>query len=126
MGGDAHRKLAQHEDIPSILAHVEERVLSKNLTFQFEADLYRIIDDRACRPGLRVRVERTKNGIRVQHAGRKLACAFVGTPKNTRVADRTAISERQSLRVPNPKKGHKPGSDHPWIMRTAPPPTRTF
>ena len=118
LAGDAHRQLAQHEDLASILAHVQERVLSKNLTFQFGADLYRIVDDRACTPGLRVRVERTKDGIRVQHAGRKLACAFVGTPKNTRVADRTGISERQSLRVPNPKKGHRPAPDHPWNMRT--------
>jgi len=116
--GDAHRQLSGHEDLTSILAYVQERVLSKNLTFQFGADLYRIIDDRVCTPGMRVRVERTTHGIRVQHAGRPLACTYVGTPKNTPVADRTGISERRSLRVPNPKKGHKPAPDHPWNMRT--------
>ena len=117
LNGDAHRKIAQHEDLISILAYVQERVLSKNLTFQFGTDLYRI-DDRACKPGFRVRVERNQNGIRVQHAGRTLTCALVGAIKNTPLADRTGISERRSLRVPNPKKGHKPAPDHPWTMRT--------
>jgi hypothetical protein len=118
--GDAHRKLTEHEDVSSILTRVEERVLSKNLTFQFGADLYRVIDGPTRIPGLRVRVERTKDGVRVQHAGRQITCALVGTTKNTRIADRTSVSEPRSLRIPNPKKGHKPASTHPWIMRTRP------
>jgi len=115
LSGDGHRALAPHEDLTSILAHVEERVLSKSLTFQFGADLYRIVGERGCTPGLRVRVERTKAGIQVQYAGRKLECEFVATPKNTRVLDRAGVSERR-MGGPDPKKAHKPPANHPWNM----------
>ena len=45
--------LERHEDLASVLAHVEERVPSKKLTFQFGADLFRVVGERACTPGRR-------------------------------------------------------------------------
>ncbi len=116
LSGDAHRAIAPHEDLASILTHIEERVLSKALTFQFGADLYRIVGEHAGKPGQRVRVQRINGGIAVQHAGKPLDHEFVGTPKNTRVADRTTVSERPLHPLPNPKKAHKPPADHPWNM----------
>ena len=118
LDGNAHRSLNANEQLEAILVHVEERTLSKNLTFQFGSSLYRIAAEPNLAPGQRVRVQRSINGsIRVDRAGRTLAHEFLREQTNTRIADRTTISEPGNLRIPNPKKGHKPCADHPWLMQ---------
>ncbi|MDP9023805.1 MAG: ISNCY family transposase, partial [Candidatus Eremiobacteraeota bacterium] len=117
--GNAHRQLNASEQLEAILIHVEERTLSKNLTFQFGSTLYRVLNEPNLAPGQRVRVQRSVNGnICVDRGGRTLAHQFVREQTNTRIADRTTISEPANLRIPNPKKGHKPAPDHPWSMHT--------
>jgi hypothetical protein len=119
--GNAHRTLGEHECLDHILIHLEERTLSKNLTFQFDSSLYRVASDAHTAPHQRVRIQCARDGtICVDRDGRILQHELVGRQKNTPVADRTTISEPANLRVPNPRKAHKPSADHPWNMRTRP------
>jgi hypothetical protein len=86
---DAHRPLEKSHDLKAILSHVEQRIVKKDYTFQFEGTSY-VIERADVTTGLRgaaIRVEKRRDGTlairfedrylryRVCEAGAKLASA---------------------------------------------------
>src|SRR5256885_14425185 len=70
---DAHRRLSREQDLPAILSHVEERVVTPDYTIRYQGKIYQIArgDIRAGLRGGRVRVEqRLDGGLAVEVRGR--------------------------------------------------------
>src|SRR6266699_566164 len=61
---DAHRRLSGEHDLPAILSHVEERVVTPDYTIRYQGKIYQIgrSDIRAGLRGGRVRVEQRLDG----------------------------------------------------------------
>ena len=61
---DAHRRLSREQDLPAILSHVEERVVTPDYTIRYQGKIYQIgrSDIRAGLRGGRVRVEQRLDG----------------------------------------------------------------
>ena len=61
---DAHRRLSREQDLPAILSHVEERVVTPDYTIRYQGKIYQIArgDIRAGLRGGRVRVEQRLDG----------------------------------------------------------------
>ncbi len=61
---DAHRRLSREQDLPAILSHVEERVVTPDYTIRYQGKIYQIgrRDIRAGLRGGRVRVEQRLDG----------------------------------------------------------------
>ena len=61
---DAHRRLSGEHDLPAILSHVEERVVTPDYTIRYQGKIYQLgrSDIRAGLRGGRVRVEQRLDG----------------------------------------------------------------
>ena len=61
---DAHRRLSREQDLPAILSHVEERVVTPDYTIRYQGKIYQLgrSDIRAGLRGGRVRVEQRLDG----------------------------------------------------------------
>ena len=117
---DAHRPLAASEDLRRILTQVEERIVSKNLTFKYKGDLFCIVA-----PGnerrlahQRILIRESAGVLSIEYRG--VALAFERIPLVVRpVLEAKALNEhldrsRLGPRLPDPKRQHPPSPKHPW------------
>ncbi len=117
---NAHRPLRPQDDLARILTLRTERVLSKNLTLQYDNVLYQI---QTTRPSYALRqakvtVCQDRHGrITILHRGRPLSfTVFQPAPRQGTVVSRKEVNSavtkptRRSRRSP----AHVPPPDHPW------------
>jgi len=117
---DAHRPLQQTDDLHIILSHVEERVVSKDLTFKFQSKTYQLTpDSRERRMQHQHVLIRCINGeMIVQHRGSSVSFAEIFSFAQP-VVDAKSINaqidrSRLGPRLPDPKRQHIPPRTHPW------------
>jgi transposase len=108
---DAHRPLLKTEHLDRILAHQETRILSKNLTLQFNKVIYQIQTNRptyALRNAQVTVCENPKGEISVLYKNQPLEyCLFQQPPRQAEVV--TSKTLDQQLQQPKP-----PAPNHPW------------
>ena len=109
---DAHRKVEKIHDLARILAVRHRRQIAANGLISFDHRLF-AIDQRQLKTlssrVVELRIE--TNGIRIEQG--HLSLRFSEVPAPQRPA-RPQIVERADLRIPNPKKAHRPAPNHPW------------
>lgn len=119
-GEDAHRPLMAGEDLSRILALVETRVLSKNLTLSYDGRIYQVETKRAAYTmrGARVEVrERSGGVISIEYKGRMLRFSLYQKQEREqgRVVEPKLIGaalKRQSVVSKRERKGV--AMTHPW------------
>lgn len=115
---DAHRTIAGL-DLDYILCHRDERVVTSNLTFQYDDVVYALTDPyskRQVSPGARIQVRRLPDGtVHAHHDAHALAVELCGPlQRRTPVVGSKDLNAHLDRRVPDPKKAHKPAANHPW------------
>jgi hypothetical protein len=109
---DAHRSLTPQEDLDTILTWQEQRIVSKNLTVQFDKVVYQIQTDR---PGYALR----KASITVCHdAHNKVTLLYKGQALSYNVfhqqVRQSEVVLSKDLNQSIPRQPTKPAPDHPW------------
>jgi hypothetical protein len=108
---DAHRPLLKTEHLDRILAHQETRILSKNLTLQFNKVIYQIQTNRptyALRNAQVTVCENPKGEITILYKNQPLPYTlFQQPPRQAEVV--TSKTLDQQLQQPKP-----PAPNHPW------------
>ncbi len=108
---DAHRPLLKTEDLDQILTHQETRILSKNLTIQYNKVIYQIQTQRptyALRNAPVTVCENTQGEITILYKGKPLEYSlYHKPPRQAEVV--TTKSLDHHLRQYKP-----PAPDHPW------------
>lgn len=111
---DAHRPLTAKDDLARILTWQEPRILSKNLTLQFEKVVYQVQTERptyALR-GAKVTVCRDASGqVTLLYQGKPLA--FTVFHPQAHQAE-VVSSKDVDLALCQPTQGHPPAPNHPW------------
>lgn len=118
---DAHRPLLPHDDLARILTVHEQRVLSKNLTLNYNKVIYQIQTPRptyALRKATVVVRESAQGEITIEYKGKPLA--YTIHREQVRQAD--VVSSKQidmALDTPTEskkkrRKSYIPPADHPW------------
>lgn len=120
---DAHRPLLPHEDLTRILTIQEPRVLSKNLTVQYQNTLYQI---RTTRPTYAMRharvivCENRQHEITIEYKGKPLDyTVYRPAPRQAQVVSSKQLTMKldtltQSAKPAKKRKPHVPSPDHPW------------
>jgi hypothetical protein len=111
---DAHRPLTSQDNLDHILTRQVIRILSKNLTVQFDKVVYQIQTERptyALR-NARVTVCQDDQGqVTILYRGKSLDYTiFHKQPKQAEVVSSKDID----LALQNQRHAHKPATDHPW------------
>lgn len=111
---DAHRPLGDADQLDRILCRKAERVLSKNLTFQYHRSVYQIQVDRptyAMRNAKVTILENSKGEITVLYKNQPLAFVL-----SSRQAEQAKVVAAKSVdfELLNASKAHKPAANHPW------------
>ena len=110
-GNDVHRLLRDDEDIEDTLANHENRVLSKNLTFQYRNIIYQIKtqgEERRLRHASITVIDTLDRGIKIQYQDRELSYStYIEAPKDCQ----GQISNGKDLETRIRKK---PSRRHPW------------
>jgi len=108
---DAHRPLLKTENLNLILTRQDTRLLSKNLTVQFNKVIYQIQSDR---PGYALRnaqvtlCENAQGVVTILYKNKSLPYTiFKKLPHQAQAVDPKNIN--QAIQTPTP-----PSSDHPW------------
>lgn len=115
---DAHRPLAETDDLNRILCHVETRTISRNLTVVYKQELLRIIaPERKRRLRFqKVLVREMPHGLIIEHRGERLA--FESGPRLPKPAIVEAKTLNAHLDQPrprlDPRKQRMPQDNHPW------------
>lgn len=109
---DAHRKLTAKDDLARILTWQEARVISKNLTVQFQKVVYQIQTERpsySLRNAAVTICQDDKQNITLLYNGQSL-------PYNIfhQQAKQSKIVMSKDLNQALPAKPHKPALNHPW------------
>ncbi len=111
---NVHRPLSEHEDLDRIFTWQEERVLSKNLTLQFDKVVYQIQTKRSSLSLRKARVTvclDEKGEITILRNGKPLPYSvFNRQEKQSEIVP----SKEIDLAFRNMNKAHKPASNHPW------------
>jgi transposase len=111
---DAHRPLAARDDLARILTWQESRILSKNLTIQFQKIVYQI---QTQRPTYAMRHTAVTVCLDAQ---RKITILYKGKPLEYTIFHKQAkqaevVESKQIDRtLLNQSKAHKPAANHPW------------
>lgn len=120
---DAHRPVLPHEDLARILTIQEPRVLSKNLTVQYQNAIYQI---RTKRPGYALRharvivCENRRHEITIEYKGKPLDyTVYRPAPHQAQVVSSKQLTMKlDALTVPakpaKKRKSYIPPLDHPW------------
>ena len=112
---DAHRLISTDFDLQSVLARRYERKLTKDLTFSFERQIYRVLttERRIVFPHALIEAVMTSNGeFFAERNGRRLPIETVrDRPQLAHIVDAKQLANRPS---PTPQK---PAKDHPWRHR---------
>jgi hypothetical protein len=131
---DAHRPLLPQDDLAHILTIQEPRVLSKNLTVQYDNAIYQI---QSKRPGYALRharvtvCENRHREITLEYKGKSLDyTVYRPTPRQAPVVSSKQLTMKlDALTVPakppKKRKPYVPPLDHPWRrFRIRPEPTQ--
>ena len=111
---DAHRSLSKHENLKRIFSRRETRVLSKDLTFQYQGTLYMLITKTPNRlKHASVEVIHAKNELmRVEYNGVELQFRKWSEMEYERPQIRD--SKEMEVEQLGIRKPTKPGKYHPW------------
>lgn len=120
---NVHRPLGTGMDLNRILCLAQPRIVSANLTVQYGARIFELIEPTITRRlrHSQVLVREHRNGtIVIERAGQPLNYRLVGPAKAARIVEAKAI-ETTELRVdryvPNPRKAHPLSANHPWRFK---------
>lgn len=111
---DAHRPLLAKDDLERIFSHQEARTLTKNLTVQFEREIYQIQTNR---PGYALRnatvlvCQKANGEIAILYHNRPLAFSLFQRQPRQGVE---VTSKTIAVELNHPEKARKPAADHPW------------
>jgi transposase len=112
---DAHRpQLFSEEELDVIFSHQETRILSKNLTLQYNKVIYQIQSKRPAYALRKAHVTVCENhlgDITILYNNNPLA--FTPYRKQIRQAQ-TVMAKDIDRHLNKPKKPHKPAANHPW------------
>jgi transposase len=120
---DAHRPLLPQDDLARILTVQAMRVLSKNLTLQYNKVIYQIQTARptyALRNATVIVRENRHAEIAIEYKGKSLAFTMYREQAKQAevVASKQIALKLDSLTEPRrtrePRKAHTPAPDHPW------------
>src|SRR5664280_1868487 len=111
---NAHRPLAAQDDLPLILTWQESRILSKNLTVQFEKVIYQIQTKRSSYALRQAQVTVCKDACgNITLLYKHQALLYTVFHKQTHQAE--IVDAKDVNRVlQNQRPAHKPAPDHPW------------
>jgi transposase len=119
---DAHRPLQATDNLQNILAHVEERAVSKDLTFKFQGKTYQLTPTSGEHrmQHQHVLIRQIKGEMTVQHRGLPIAFGELFSFAQP-VVEAKSINEhidrsRLGPRLPDPKKQRLPARTHPWRL----------
>ena len=108
---DAHRPLLPSADLALIFTKQEQRILSKNLTLQYEKVIYQI---QTSRPSYAMRkapvtvCENAQGKVTILYKGHTLDYTiYLKQQRQAEVVSSKSIDDKL-------KKPHKPAKDHPW------------
>ncbi len=113
-GHNAHRPLSPQEDLARIFTWQEERVLSKNLTLQFDKVVYQIQTKRSSLSLRKARVTVCLNesgGVTILRNGKSLLYSVFH--KQVKLSE-IVPSKEIDRALQNNNKAHKPAANHPW------------
>jgi hypothetical protein len=113
---DAHRPMAAHQNLDHILVWQETRLISKNLTLQFNKVVYQIQTDRPAYAlhKAQVTVCQDDHGkVAILYKGDELAYTIF--QKQARQAEVVTAKQVEHVRKP-----YKPGPNHPWYHFSTP------
>ena len=115
---DAHRS-ARAFDLNAILCRREERVVTKNLTFQLDDTIYALIDaysKRQCVAGARIDIRIATDGsLRAFHNQHELCVERRGVlSRNATIVGSKDLNAHLDRRIPSPQRAHTPAANHPW------------
>jgi hypothetical protein len=126
---DVHRLAPTRSELDRILTRCEEQVISKNLTLQFEKNVYEILAPQRARrlAHTTVLVRCLRNGrIIIERNGEALPSRLITTKTAAPIVlGSKEIAEPQTwhLRRPDqPQKARVPNAKHPWRRFTPRPP----
>jgi len=105
---DAHRPMQAHQNLDQIFAWQEPRLISKNLTLQFNKVVYQIQTDRPAYALHKAQVivcQDDQGKVTILYKGDELT--YTTFQKQVRQAE--VVTAKQVERKP-----YKPGPDHPW------------
>jgi len=112
---DAHRPIAESFDLAPILARKKQRKLTKDLTFSFGRQIYRVLttERRIVFPHALIDVITTFDGqFIVERQGQRLEIEVArDRPKLADILDSKELAER------TPRIPHRPPLTHPWKSR---------
>jgi transposase len=116
---DAHRMPPSREELERILCLQHERKITKNLTVQFESQIFEILMPHMARrlQHAKVCIRIDRNGeLFIERNGTALRYRILQTQQRPRILDAKSLEFRESpnRRIPNPKKAHVPPMTHPW------------
>jgi hypothetical protein len=111
---DAHRPLNKQDNLEYILTWQEPRILSKNLTLQFNKVVYQIQTKRptyALRNAQVTVCENSQGIVTILYHGKELAYTIFHKQEH-----QSEIVETKDvdLALQNQRKAHIPAADHPW------------
>ncbi len=119
---DAHRPLAAQDDLASVLTWQEPRILSKNLTVQFEKVVYQIQTKRSSYAMRQAQVTVCKDAcgnIALLYKHKPLPyTVFHKQAHQAEIVDAKGVNHA----LENQRLAHKPAPDHPWRHYPVPEP----
>jgi hypothetical protein len=122
---DAHRPLSAQDNLEHILTWQEPRLLSKNLTVQFDKVVYQIQTERPTYALRNAHVTVCKNQLEtvtILYKGKELAYTiFRKQERQSEIVETKDVD----LVLQNQRKAHKPAPDHPWRTQPLHPKKRT-
>jgi transposase len=111
---DAHRPLNKLDNLEFILTWQETRILSKNLTLQFNKVVYQIQTKRptyALRNAQVTVCEDSQETVTILYHGKELAYTIFHKQEHQ---SEIVNTKNVDLALQNQSKAHKPAPDHPW------------
>jgi len=123
---NAHTPVSKEYNLDDIFSLHASRVLSKNLTFQYNNTIYQIQTDRASYALRKAHVDVLENSngkVKVLYKGKPLAFStFQEQEKQGSIVDSKTLDEfMNSLEEKSPKKRYVPSKNHPWKRYPKPP-----
>jgi len=111
---DAHRPLTAQDNLARTLTWQETRILSKNLTLQFQKIVYQIQTERptyAMRHAAVTVCLDAQGNVTIAYKGKPLDYTIFH--QQTKQAE-VVHAKQIDLALQNQRKAHKPAPDHPW------------
>jgi transposase len=111
---DAHRPLNKQDNLDYILTWQESRILSKNLTLQFNNVVYQIQTKRptyALRNAQVIVCENLQESVIILYHGKELAYTIFHKQEHQ---SEIVETKNVDLALRNQRKAHTPPPDHPW------------